>query len=974
MFTAWISVGLIHYSQHILQIESSRLVTSYPISPQSSFTCPPTSLRRKTTENKNVTRYTYASTHDSRNHITSYKDIVEPSGKTTSSVTTLSLPGKHPVVFLTTVSASSTSRPSAGAGSLAAAAPDIVLVRRNGSVLCLGGEELAQKWVVSAEVLSRDLSLEAEGKDLVVESVSVANESDVVGGMFKGREDVFAAMLPLGHKSAGSGELLVLITRSSSSDDTSRKPLRHLHLGVVGTNTLTQICACPLPPRPTDLQTTVPSYQLDAALGLLLELWQGELTTFDVSESVPKATGTMNLPDANSFLRIGSSSVLVSAPETIELYNPTYKSLQGSISYMTTQERLHFTDWLPGTRLALGIQGQDLMGIQLSGRGTKRRAVSSLIEAVGRGLPRSSLAISDEIVRGRRERQPIKMFSSFLPGSLSDSYLSRLLEDIERAKSLASTDEAAFEGFVAEKLGMAVKGGAKQPHKLLTNGLNGGVGHEMTNGVSNVLVLAEDSPDADWIWPDSPSEYPPVDRRWVMFAMQRAFTLDSASSSSSLISSSTAPYPLTLSLPSTSNIVAYLIDAGHLTAWNVVSALRINRSNVALTWSMPLHIPRALAQADATLGLLCSYVDCTPGLGARELCVSVWELMRSLELLPSAMNLAPVLTNGASEDDEDAELAVQQLERDMELAEHYYNASRGNEIDNDDVRARALSVALAKLGTLAGTGTPTAPGVVRAVREVFAGTEAKAEKSAVGGGDGAGGVRAVLALILVLRSELVRGGWTGDLLRAAPPDSGGRVPIGEDDDEGDASPADQDAGDDGGIAPLSDLLARCVDAIAPSGWLLNDSLFGTSRGAPSSNGDGDIAASDFLTDLMHEVSAALEGCEEAIALGAMLSEALRFAHATARAEKEIGRAISAAATRKGKGATDNERPVKVDLDESVVGGSNTMLPLGLKPRMHVVPTLRVAGGGGELVNRSVRQTGHIISKRVQDYSLEKIII
>jgi hypothetical protein len=49
-----------------------------------------------------------------------------------------------------------------------------------------------------------------------------------------------------------------------------------------------------------------------------------------------------------------------------------------------------------------------------------------------------------------------------------------------------------------------------------------------------------------------------------------------------------------------------------------------------------------------------------------------------------------------------------------------------------------------------------------------------------------------------------------------------------------------------------------------------------------------------------------------------------------------------------------------------------MLPLGLKTK--AVPTKDKVVSGGEVVQRSMRETGHLISQKVEAYSLEKLAI
>lgn len=125
---------------------------------------------------------------------------------------------------------------------------------------------------------------------------------------------------------------------------------------------------------------------------------------------------------------------------------------------------------------------------------------------------------------------------------------------------------------------------------------------------------------------------------------------------------------------------------------------------------------------------------------------------------------------------------------------------------------------------------------------------------------------------------------------------------------------------DGVIVLISDLLGRCVDAVGAGGWLLNDAL----------------AGDDILTALKLEVSAALKGIEEAVTLNGFVSEATRYCSSNGAAR----------------------------------GGA--MLPLGLKGK-GVVGREKVVSGG-EVVVTSLRERGHLISQKVEAYSVERLFV
>lgn len=841
----------------------------------------------------------------------------------------------------------------------------LLVVRRDCTVLSLNAETLDTQWTVGPKFFLPETTVGGDAATQNVDFVCLSYETDITSGIAKGREGQLAALLPAGCPQASS-QLLAMITATPSPEKRGVL-LRHLHIAYITSSSLFPVHVCPLPPRKGKLHGERPDYRLDASAACLQELWQDQLNTYSLSESIPKARQRFHLPKATSFLQIHAPSILVSLPGRIELYDSKYQSLQAGRAFKEPADegssRIRLTHYLPHLELAVGIKGSKLASIQInaqSGRGTKRRATSALIDSIGRGLPRSR---SDA---GVEPHQSAVAFSEVLPGSVSAKYFAELESSMKTAAELATKDLAAFDALMASKFGIELE----QAEPALANGVN---------GINGSAVHDSEKQGQAWKWPESPFEYPSVDRRWIIFAIQQAFSIQET------------PSPrLRLRLPPTSNLVVYLVDSGRLDYSTVVSALVFhprsgNGSNRSDAGSVQqADVAAALANADPSLELLAGYVSCTRGLGPRELCATAKEFMRSLELL--ADNSRPLKslfpaseTNGTDATaaaEGDLEEEVRRLEQDLSISIAWtQDAAEGGE-DGEDVRVRGLSLTLARLGQLATGASGPSPAasqeVVIAIRETF--TEA----------------REVMALMWVLRGELVKGGWTGRYVDGSPlgtnDEDGGHVHTING--EGGAESIRQDAS--GAIAFLADLLARCVDAVAPAGWLVNDALFSTVSSASSAGPPETAAAaaggskakrspaaavvagslmpapSDFLTALKHEVSAALEGVEEAVYLRGLVYEALRFARAAAGASETGKFAASVVAA---GGTADKPIPLVASHD----GVSGGMLPFGLKPRRVAIASHKVVSGG-EVVTRSAREIGHLVSKKVAPYGLEMIAI
>ncbi len=150
------------------------------------------------------------------------------------------------------------------------------------------------------------------------------------------------------------------------------------------------------------------------------------------------------------------------------------------------------------------------------------------------------------------------------------------------------------------------------------------------------------------------------------------------------------------------------------------------------------------------------------------------------------------------------------------------------------------------------------------------------------------------------------------------------------------------------ITTVTKLLNCLLDAIGSAGWLLGSSM-----------GDEMIEPADTIAYMKAEISAALEGVEEATYLRGMLGEVLLYAtsYGTSQAKRE--------------GEKGGPRTITT-IPPAEIGGLGSALPIGLKATQGV-GTTRV-GAGGELIRRSKRDIGRLKDRKVPKYSFERIVI
>ncbi|WYZ39739.1 hypothetical protein EsH8_IV_000080 [Colletotrichum jinshuiense] len=843
-------VGVDGEAANIYHVPSSGLRTSYPIPPQESFTCAPHSIRYQEATANGRNNYTYLSTRDSSGaKITLCRDVIDVTGKTNSTSTHQRLRHKSPITYLFTSASVNTTATNDAQQSERG---DVIGLCKDGQVLCLDGEALEQKWSASSYNLCRDL-LPSTVSKYEVEFSLHASAAEVMNGLFQGRQDAFGSFGQQIDPKTFNPDVLAIVVRASSENITSRFLIILGVLPTVSSQPLVQLHVTPLPSQ-DDLVAESASYQLHIQSGKLLQLSGSVLRTYDLTSAVPKLQGRLPLPESSTFLQLSEHSVLCLSKASASILNPTFHSVQASAAIQlpesTEKQTPNLVTFLSKLDMAVAVVGNTLVSIQIE-RPKANGKEGLLIDSIGRGLPRS-----DRVPASLPKRTGNTTFEEYLPGTLSDEYVKESLADVEKADGyLQAQDWKAFEALIAQRFGVVIE----QDEDL--------------NGVQT----------PDWKWLERSEKYPAVDRRWVLYAISRVFSMDTQGTDAGI---------LRCVLPA-SNVLIYLIAAGHLTNANMSAAFKSELADAAFKEPVIDKLVQRLTDMDPTMELLLNYVSATK-LGEKELLLVIRIIMRSLDQQSRLLLPAPTETK----EEEYVAMEIDHLEKELELAEYHLG-------DDSNLRARTLTTAFEKLANYSSIAT------VRALREAFSPTE-------------------VLSLIHLLRVQLIGSAWTSRYVDATnfERDAAARAPP------------------DGAISLIAELLSRCIDSVGPSGWLTN----GT-----SSLGDRADAA-DFITALKLEVSAALEGLNEAVYLDGIVGEAVQYG----RAAKAGGKAVVSA---RGQAIA---KPVSLDVE------SSPHLPLGLVSKQNV-STLKVVSGG-EVLERSSRERGHLLSQKVKAYSLERISI
>jgi hypothetical protein len=770
---------------------------------------------------------------------------------------------EEPVVYMGTVAASRDSGTSVDTF-------DLVVVKRDGEIQCLDGDQLQEKWTSPPNALGRDAIPPILNPQ--VEFAQLTNAYAASQGILKGRQGVLTIFPQEISEDGFNPDVLVIITKSESPSFS-----RNIHVVALPRRSAMHSNESKHAVEPL-LTATFPStkqghrndtFGIHVSSGTLQQLSGSHLTTFDMTGALPTEISRFKVKDSKSFLRLSNDVVMISSGTAITVYSSKFKSTLASIPLPTEylgQKRgvptngspscpCKFVSYFPKLGTAVAIANTGLVAVQIEG---KSRIDGLLIDSLSssiRGLSRPNGGSGSASIG-------LTTLLSYLPGSLAQSGGPSKPDLVAIDKAVSAGDVLQFEELMAKNLPILSKE-------------NGG-----TTAGSN----------------RSPSD---VDRRWVVYALSKIFAWSKGEDSEQGLTISFYP----------PNMFIWLLGTGHITVENIELALKDEMHDSGLESIPAGELVDAIVEIDPHMDLLFALVSVN-FLGAAELLAAIRRLMESLELFgEGAATRQMLLTNGEEPNVENGDIDEQvaaledEAEADLAMAEYQLGPGSG-------VRGEALSLALSKLYTC-----PT-KAIVHALQTTYTSQE-------------------IVSLIYLLRFEMARGAWTSRYL----------------DEDLDAS--DNETGvPDNTILLISSLLNNCIDAVGAGGW-----LSGSARLVSSNR----FEAEELIASLKLEVSAALDGLEEATYLKGLTSEMVRYGDAVLK-----GIPTTEGPPEKRQKTTHSSQSILTSEQEI------KLLPLGLKAEQQV-SKLRV-GAGGEVHERTARDIGRLKSQKVGKYSLERIVV
>ncbi|KAF2264749.1 hypothetical protein CC78DRAFT_532880 [Lojkania enalia] len=931
-----IAVGVDGEGILIYSLQNPQLVTSYALPPQTSFMTAPYSLYHKGTSETPSRRFTYASvspsTPSEHSQLVGFVEQIEKDGTADTAKYSHVLPETvDEVVAIEAL-------PTASRDSTKGDAHDVLVICQNGHVVCLSANLDTVRWSTTLDSFVKGQS-KILGK-LNVDYVIVATARNVIRGLLRSREDIAAILNP---SLAEDNELLDLTQVLCAVCKVSNSP-RMLGLYQIQTQSANLITSnipslrhlatwtLPTTSRPI-LDTGRQAYSLHPTTGILHELRDGTLVSYDFSATMPKIYSEFQLPSSaiKTFLRISPDIIFATSQHSASIFNVKYNSVQALVPIDTKSnesspsKKRKFEDPEPGNDqesvsalisyyaeggLAVGISDHELVGIHLRNIASRKRhktTGSLLIDSIGKGIPSQKPKVYKDI----------KSKGGIIGEPLRDSPEWRdWQKKVQKLDKYASKGKVRnFEKTFADALGIDIlseKPKKQEADTKPTKKVNGVQTTSLTNSVDEEILDANDSVEDEdnksslqqWKLPQIiPDSQRHLHRHKAIYALSKIFRLTSSSPTQQALRQSYLE--ITFFPP---NVFEWLLLSGHLTKEAIHRSIfeySAERTNIYRSISDG-DIVRAIVEYDPEWRILSAVLNHTHYLPIGEVVQAVKLLVQSLDDHPKVGSIPNLITNGtkSSKSDLNTDL-ISELDAATNDLDHALSI-----LDNGVlIRSETLRPALIRLQTF-----PTSV-ITSALRSMLP-------------------RRDLESLIQLLLCELRNGGWTSPYIFSRDPE-----PLADE-------PATEDI-DDHAVAIIASLLSCTLDAIGTSAWLAG-------VGRPSS----DNSAEEIMNDLHEETASAINGFWEARFMKGLLSEFLRYAANIKKTHKPTNQRLQ-----------NQGKPFGADVspDEAL-----PMLPLGGKVDLGIEKTK--PGKGGKREERSAREIGMLISKRVPRYSFERIVI
>ncbi|KAF2198925.1 hypothetical protein GQ43DRAFT_482901 [Delitschia confertaspora ATCC 74209] len=932
-----VAVGTDGEGVFIYSVQNPQLVTSYAVPPQTYFTAAPCSLYRKGTSKRPSCRFTYApiiqSIPGEKPQLICFTEELQKDNANTPVKTSFTIPDSAAKLVSIEII------PVAVNARMESDSHDVLAIFDNGRAICLSSRLEELRWDTSLRLLSSEEGSKSLGA-FQIEHVTLTTAKATLRGLLKNRDDIAAILDPTldgtseileiapvlavvfrrsNAKSSGHGMrilgLFQVQPRSSDIITSHDPPVKHL-------------VSVQFPRSDSSVRSIASNHESSFSLhitnGRLHQLEDGVLTSYDFSETVPKVSSELELSgsDIKSFVRVSSDLVLAMSQNSCGIYDVKYNSVQavlplgaGIEAQNATKKRKQLEDGAlngePGLLPNLGTFFAEL-GLAV---GISNHELTG-VQLVG-GLARKRVKVDgslliDSIGKGIRSKE--------LSSGITNQYSGTKPVNGYIVGPTSALQSESWKKRVSKLDKLVSKGKIFEFEELFARELNVQlVPTSVEDGESKTEekpltngVGENNSPDQTLKTWQLPKIISDADRQ--RHRQQAIYALGK-------IFSWNSEAPVAEEEPrkgahSPSSIRVEFLPP-NVFQWLLLSGSLTKESiQRSLLEAFPERQARTGSLSDGDI--VKAIVEFDPELYILSAVLNhstflpVGEVVQAIKLLIQSLNDRPK-----------AEPTSGLLTNGVDVPEYAMDVDVAGELD---AATHDLDHALAVLDNGVTIRNHTLrPALIR-LHTFPATTITTTLRSSLSRPE-------LEALIRLLQFELKNGGWTSpyDFADSESPDH----------DDSSEDP------DDHAVAIIASLINCSLDAIGTGAWL-----------ATVGGSTLDETTEELIDDLYQETSLALNGFWEARFMRGLLSEFLRYAFKSSTSQKPSNRTLQ-----------NQGKPL---LAGNTLEHDLPMLPLGGKVDLGVEKTK--LGRSGRKEERSAREMGMLISKRVPKYSLERIVL
>ena len=388
------------------KVQFPKLITSYALPPQSSFQCPPLSLRQKTGTGSTSKRRTYCAIEGPEKEIKCLMEELEAGSRNVADISTSSFAldsESSPAVFIGAV-------PTVSKGQEESF--DVVTVHKDGRVRRLSPDLASERWNISARNF-------ASGEE--VQAAFLLGFDEARKSLFRKRQDIIAMIL--GDRLSASSEnssVLMVVTHPGQTKTIVPKDAR-VHIYSVPTNVsdgfalsdtqrLRELMTVSLPNfRGRELIDSTNVHWSASSTGELCLSFHAGFINYDLSQYSPAISSHLLLDTQHfsSLLRLSPRAVITANESSVAVYNTHYQSIQAEISVKdalaaaesadSTSAPFEFVSYYSKLAVAVAARDFQLFAFDLEsvrGRDPSHRKPRGnlLIDAIGKGVSSESNA------------------------------------------------------------------------------------------------------------------------------------------------------------------------------------------------------------------------------------------------------------------------------------------------------------------------------------------------------------------------------------------------------------------------------------------------------------------------------------------------------------------------------------------------------------------------------------------------------